>query len=286
MTQEFFTIITQAGQARLTNAMALGEQIQITHLAVGSGLNNEPYTPTESQTALKTEVYRANVIQLSVDPDVSNQLTAEAVIPQNQGGFTIREAGLFTSDGALFAIAKFPETYKPEIVSGVASDLAIRFVFKTGNADQVELKIDPSIVLATYTFVTNAIANHSNDPDAHPNFLHRERSATLEAAYYPAAPGDPTITGNNLAFVAEDRSHQTAVVTKNLTIKKPAAVPAAGTMILQLNMNGTGGHSIGWDAEFKVAGKINNSPNAKNVCNLIFVGGNEIYVVIHAVPGA
>ncbi|WP_290435844.1 phage tail-collar fiber domain-containing protein, partial [Aeromonas caviae] len=47
----YFAILTDAGQAKMANALALGVPLKITHMAVGDG-NGQPVTPNAAQTAL------------------------------------------------------------------------------------------------------------------------------------------------------------------------------------------------------------------------------------------
>ena len=51
MSAIYFAIPTDAGQAKIANALALGVPLKITHMAVGDG-NGKPVTPNAAQTAL------------------------------------------------------------------------------------------------------------------------------------------------------------------------------------------------------------------------------------------
>lgn len=148
----FFTILTNIGQAKLANALALGQQIQMTEMALGDGGGN-PTTPTQTQTGLARQVYRAQLNQLSVDATNPNYVIAELVVPSNQGGWTVREVGLYDVDGALIAVGNFPETYKPVLSEGASRDLVVRIIIEVSNASVVQLKIDPSVVLASRAWV-------------------------------------------------------------------------------------------------------------------------------------
>ncbi|WP_262409873.1 phage tail protein, partial [Bifidobacterium adolescentis] len=75
----FFTILTSIGQAKIANAVALGQQIQLTEMALGDG-NGNPTTPNQSQTNLVRQVYRAQLNQLSTDPANPNYVIAELVV--------------------------------------------------------------------------------------------------------------------------------------------------------------------------------------------------------------
>lgn len=148
----FFTILTTIGQAKIANAVALGQQIQVTEMALGDG-NGNATTPTQAQTGLVRQVYRAQLNQLSVDPLNPNYVIAELVVPSEAGGWTVREVGLYDVDGNLIAVGNFPETYKPILSEGASRDLVVRIIIEVSNASVVQLKIDPSIVLASRQWV-------------------------------------------------------------------------------------------------------------------------------------
>ena len=150
----FLTLVTSVGLAKLANAIALGNAVELTEMAVGDG-NGNPTTPAIGDTELVREVYRATINSLSVDPDNDNYLIAELVIPTTTGGWTVREVGVFDSDGDLFAIANFPETYKPELEEGSGRDLIIRIIIQVSNASAVTLVVDPAVVLASREWVAD-----------------------------------------------------------------------------------------------------------------------------------
>ncbi|MFM2480150.1 phage tail protein [Celerinatantimonas sp. YJH-8] len=148
----YFALLTTIGQAKLANATALDQPVAITQMALGDG-NGETPTPNESQTALLNEQYRATLNSLSVDDDNPSQIIAELVVPENQGGFWIRELGLFDTNGDMLAIANCPPTYKPMLSEGSGRVQRIRMVLTVSNTSAVTLKIDPAVVLATRDYV-------------------------------------------------------------------------------------------------------------------------------------
>lgn len=150
----FFTILTSIGQAKIANAIALGQQIQLTEMALGDGGGNAT-TPSQAQTGLVRQVYRAQLNQLSTDPANPNYVIAELMVPSDQGGWTVREVGLYDVDGNLIAVGNFPETYKPVLAEGASRDLVVRVIIEVSNASVVQLKIDPSIVLASRQWVVS-----------------------------------------------------------------------------------------------------------------------------------
>lgn len=156
MTAKFFAILTHQGAARLANAAALGTKLNLTQLAVGDGGGTLP-TPDPAQTALKGEKRRAPLNLLSVDPNNTSQIIAEQIIPESEGGFWIREIGLYDDAGVLIAVANCPETYKPQLQEGSGRTQTIRMVLIVSSTESVTLKIDPSVVLATRKYVDDAV---------------------------------------------------------------------------------------------------------------------------------
>lgn len=103
MSAKFYTLLTEIGAAKLASAAALGVPLKITHMAVGDGGGVLP-TPSAQQTALVAEKRRAALNMLYIDPQNSSQIIAEQVIPETEGGWWIREVGLFDETGALIAV--------------------------------------------------------------------------------------------------------------------------------------------------------------------------------------
>ncbi|WP_112290626.1 phage tail protein [Rahnella sp. AN3-3W3] len=156
MTAKYYALLTNLGAAKLANATALGTQLSLTQMAVGDGGGILP-TPDPAQTKLIGEKRRASLNSLSVDPANTNQIIAEQIIPEDQGGFWIREIGLFDQDNTLIAIANCPETYKPQLQEGSGRTQTVRMILVVNSTDAVTLKIDPSVVLATRKYVDDKV---------------------------------------------------------------------------------------------------------------------------------
>ena len=157
MAEQFYTILTAIGKAKIANSAALGEKVELTHLALGDG-DGSYYNPTEDQTALKNEVWRGAIGTVDVDTENPNWITIQTVVPSQHGGFMIREAGVFDDDGDLIAVGKYPETYKPVAADGSIKDLIVRMILEVSNTASVVLRVDPTVVLATQQQVDEAEA--------------------------------------------------------------------------------------------------------------------------------
>lgn len=156
MTAKYFAILTNYGAAQLANAVALGTQMNISAMAVGDGGGTLP-VPDPAQTKLVRENRRAAVNQVSIDEKNPNFIIAEQVIPENEGGWWIREIGLFDDKGGLIAVGNAPETYKPNLQEGSGRTQVIQMVLMVSSTQAITLKVDPSVVLATREYVTKSI---------------------------------------------------------------------------------------------------------------------------------
>lgn len=154
---QFFAMLTAVGEAKQANADALGIAWKITHMGVGDANGTDPI-PGRMQTALINERRRAPLNQLKVDPNNASIIIAEQVIPEDVGGWWIRELGLYDEAGDLIAIANCAPSFKPQLSQGSGRTQVVRMNFIVSSAANVELKIDPSIVLATRKYVDDELA--------------------------------------------------------------------------------------------------------------------------------
>ncbi|EBI9252426.1 phage tail protein [Salmonella enterica] len=168
MDNEFYTLLTDRGMAKIASALADKKQIHLQKMAVGDG-GGQYYEPTASQTNLRHEVWRGEMNTLTVAPNNPNWLIAELVLPEDVGGWYVREVGVFDDEGELIAIGKFPESYKPLLPGGCGKQVCIRLIMEVSNTTAVTLTVDPSIVLATRDYVDIRLDEHehsTNHPDA------------------------------------------------------------------------------------------------------------------------
>lgn len=191
MSAIYFAIPTQAGQAKIANAIALGIPLKITHMAVGDG-NGQPVTPNPAQNTLVREQRRAPLNTLFQDPLNPAQLVAEQIIPETVGGWWIREVGLFDDTGTLIAIANCPDTYKPQLSEGSGRTQTIRIVLIVSDTSAVELKIDPAVVLATRKYVDDVMTAHKLSRD-HPDASETAKGFTR---YATQAEVNEAVTAN------------------------------------------------------------------------------------------
>ncbi len=175
LTSQFFTILTAVGEAKQANADALGIPWKLTHLGVGDANGSDP-TPDRLQTRLINEQRRAPLNQLKIDPVNPAVIIAEQVIPADVGGWWVREIGLYDGDGDLIAVANCAPSFKPVLAQGSGRTQVVRINFVVSSTANVELKIDPSVVLATRKYVDLKVQEELSKND----FKHSVRAATVK----------------------------------------------------------------------------------------------------------
>lgn len=188
MKPTYFAILTAQGEKKLAQATANQTTLKLTEMVVGDGNDALP-TPDRAQTRLINEQRRAPINTLFVDPINPHQLIAEQIIPEEVGGWWIREIGLFDEEGDLCAVANCPPTYKPKLAEGSGRTQIIRLVLALGSTGTVELKIDPSIVVATREYVEQTQQETLQTME--------ENFAPIQSPAFTGAPTAPTPTLDN-----------------------------------------------------------------------------------------
>ncbi|WFX65990.1 phage tail protein [Citrobacter braakii] len=267
MSAKFYTLLTDIGAAKLASAAALGIPLKITHMAVGDGGGALP-TPSAQQTALVAEKRRAALNMLYIDPQNSSQIIAEQVIPETEGGWWIREVGLFDENGALIAVGNCPESYKPQLVEGSGRTQTVRMVLITSSTDNITLKIDPAVVLATRKYVDDKVlelkvyvddlmAKHLAAADPHTQY------APKASPTFTGTPKAPTAAaGNNSTQLANTAFVQAAIAA--LVASSPAALDTLNELAA----------ALGNDPNFAttmtnaLAGKMDKAANGKDIADV------------------
>ncbi|MGM3223620.1 phage tail protein [Dickeya zeae] len=185
MGTKYFTLLTQVGEKKLAAAIAAGKALELAQMGVGDGNGVLP-TPDPLQTKLVNEKRRGVINSLTVDPDNTSQMIAEQVIPENEGGFWLREIGLYDVDGDLIALGNCPETYKPELKEGSGRVQTVRMILIVSRTDAITLKFDPTVALATRRYADTLLADHVAAVDPHKQY------APIESPAFTGSPTAPT----------------------------------------------------------------------------------------------
>ncbi|WP_210459558.1 phage tail protein [Pantoea ananatis] len=267
MSQKYYAIVTNLGAAKIANAAALGTKLNITQMAVGDGGGTLP-TPNAGQIRLISEKRRAAINTLSIDPANTSQVIAEQVIPETEGGFWIREMGLFDADGTLIAVCNTPETYKPALQEGSGRTQTVRMILIVNSTDAITLKIDPSVVLATRQYVDDKaleVRQYADGlMDAH------LKAANPHTQYAPV--NSPTLTGTPKAPTAAPGTNSTQLAS---TAFVQAAIAAlAGGAPEALDTLKELADALGGDANFsttvlnRLAGKMDIAKNGSDIASV------------------
>ncbi|HCL9811222.1 TPA: phage tail protein [Escherichia coli] len=257
MTVKYYAILTNQGAARLANATMLGSKLNLTQMAVGDANGVLP-TPDPAQTKLINQKRIAPLNLLSIDPNNQNQIIAEQIIPENEGGFWIREIGLYDDEGVLIAVANCPETYKPQLQEGSGRTQTIRMILVVTNTEAITLKIDPSVVLATRKYVDDKISEHEQS--------RRHPDASLAAKGFTQLSSAINSESETLAATPK----AVKVVMDETNKKAPLNSPAlTGTPTTPTAPQGTNSTQIASTAFVMaaIAALVDSSPDALNTLN-------------------
>jgi hypothetical protein len=264
---KYYAVLTNVGAAKLANATALGAQVEITQMAVGDGNGVLP-TPNPAQTALVHELRRKPLNSLSIDPNNANQIIAEQVIPEDEGGWWIREIGLFDKDGDMIAVANCAETYKPQLQEGSGRVQVVRMILIVSSTAAVTLKIDPSVVLATRQYVDDQIIQVKS-------YVDQKMAAHVAAAdpHKQYAPKEsPALTGRPTAPTAEGKDSSTQIA--NTAFVQAAIAALVGSSPEALDTLNELAAALGNDPNFattvtnSLAGKMDKSANGSDIENV------------------
>ncbi|WP_439856426.1 phage tail protein [Pseudomonas yamanorum] len=153
---QFFAILTAIGEAKQANAAALGTSWTFAQMGVGDANGTDPI-PSRTQTKLINERRRAPLNQVKVDPANASVIIAEQIIPESVGGWWVRELALYDADGDMVAVANCAPTYKSLLAQGSGRTQVIRINLIVSSTANIELRIDPSVVLATREYVDTMV---------------------------------------------------------------------------------------------------------------------------------
>ncbi|HBU6966080.1 TPA: phage tail protein [Klebsiella pneumoniae] len=152
--KKYIAILTRAGTEAMTAAALSGEPVRFKFMAVGDG----SLDPDPERTGLANEVYRSELNRVIIADQSANVIRTEMIILPQVGGFWLREAALYDEDGDCLAVASLPESYKPLLAEGSGRLQSVNLYIAVSSTSDVELKADPSVILATVEEVNRAKA--------------------------------------------------------------------------------------------------------------------------------
>ena len=211
---DYYALVTTTGLAKLA-ALPVGGTLTLTHMAFG----NSTIDPTEDMTALHSEQHRCALLNVEVEATNPNNLAAEAVIDSTVGGFWIREVGIYDEDGDLFAVGKYPATYKPETTEGTVKELGVRMILAVSNAEDV--------IVTYHSGIMQGAANQdlSNlTPTGQQKFDVKANIASPEFTGTPKAPTATAGTNTTQIATTEFVTAAVAAAISALVDSSPAAL--------------------------------------------------------------
>ena len=200
---QYSAVFTTYGTQQLAKAIANNNPITVTHFAVGDG-NGNAVTVSASQERLVNEKYRATISAVSLDPRNNKQVVFELTIPENVGGFYIREMGVFDAQNKLIAYANCPESFKPTLASGSGKVQVMRMILLVASSNAVTLTVDDSVIFVTRGQLTpqTITANSANgfDNTGHSHAI--DKASTTKAGIVQLT-NDTGLDSENLGLTAK-----------------------------------------------------------------------------------
>lgn len=282
MANTYKGILTNNGKALIANA-TVNNKINYSHIAVGDGNGSVP-TPSETRPNLINEKARIALNVVEINPNNTNQIVCEAIIPTTIGGFYIRELGLYAGT-TMVVNASYPPTYKPLADEGGAREIAIKIVLNIQNAEVIALYLDDSLIFATREWVnTNYIRRNeivdNLTTDAANNPLSAKQGKYLQdyklkrAVRIPDNADLNSYQSQGSYFVDLDLSAQTI---KNSPTKLSFTLQVdvtAGVIQRLTTYNGAGtqqfirSYYVEWSGWQKIYSELNPQPTVDSIDNL------------------
>ncbi|STI56039.1 putative phage tail fiber protein [Escherichia coli] len=176
MTQNTKPLSPLRARRKLAEALKPGgKKVTLAKMQVGDG-NGQEVEPSEGQKQLVKKVWEGNISSITQDAENESFVTAELVIPADQGGFWVREIGLFDDEGALIAVGNVAEGYKPKLEEGSGREQVFRMVILLSNISALNIKLDQSVVMVTKAALDQASKNMKK---AAPTSLHPQAQRDL-----------------------------------------------------------------------------------------------------------
>lgn len=220
--KKYYSIITDAGTAKMVLSIAEGRKVNLTKFAVGDG-GGSYYQPTRDMMQLKGEKFRGNIKSYEIDSLSPNIAVIKAILPYSVGGWTVREMGVFDEDGILIGIGNMPDMEKVAAESGASYEMELTMRIAVSNIEQLEFKFDPVTILLT----KRDLDAHDSNSKAHEvlfrdcDFGKKDRllriRRTIETNIPVLADGEP-------AFAIDSNKLFVGYGNKNIPIVNPPKV--------------------------------------------------------------
>lgn len=200
---QYSAVFTTYGTQQLAKAIANNKPLTATHFAVGDG-NGNAVTVSASQERLVNEKYRATISAVSLDPRNNKQVIFELTIPEDIGGFYIREMGVFDANNKLVAYANCPESFKPTLASGSGKVQVMRMILLVASSNAITITVDDSVIFVTRGQLTpqTITATSSNGFDQNGHSHEIDKASTTKAGIVQLT-NDTGLDSENLGLTAK-----------------------------------------------------------------------------------
>ena len=200
---KYTAVFTTYGTQVLAKAIANNQPLRVTHFAVGDG-NGREVTVSASQERLVNEKHRATISAVSLDPRNNKQVIFELTIPEDIGGFYIREMGVFDANNKLVAYANCPESFKPTLASGSGKVQVMRMILLVASSNAVTLTVDDSVIFVTRGQLTpqTITANSANGVDQYGHSHAIDKASTTKPGIVQLT-NDTGLDSENLGLTAK-----------------------------------------------------------------------------------
>lgn len=166
MSTTYGTIITSEGAALIAECILGGTSLTISEAAVGDG-NGAYYVPTVDQTALKNEKWRGDIASAEISATTPNMIDVKIVVGDEVGGFTVREASIYSEGGTMIAVCNLPDTEKVAISGGVSGKLTLLMHIIVADISVVDFIINPALDTVTAEELADAVSKHNASDTCH-----------------------------------------------------------------------------------------------------------------------
>lgn len=210
MSTTYGTIITNEGAALIAACILNGTTLSITEAAVGDG-GGAYYVPTVDQTALKGEQWRGDIASAEISSSTANMIDVKIVVGEEVGGFTVREAAIYSADGTMIAVCNTPDTEKVAISGGVSGKLTLLMHIVVADASVLEFTINPSLDTVSQEDLEAAISEHNASSTCHADIRALALNSVQQGEVYTKEESDTLLEEGISAHNSSTDAHPTVL---------------------------------------------------------------------------
>ena len=165
--KQYGTKLTVLGEAAIAGNVLEGTKLDVVEIAAGDG-GGGWYEPSAEQTALVGEVWRGEIAAYTLNPLNPKMVDIKGVIPSSDGGFTIRELGVFDRAGTLIGVCNTPDMEKARPDSGAGGKLDVIMHLIVTDANALNIVVKPSLDTVSLEDVTELLGGKQDKLEGWP----------------------------------------------------------------------------------------------------------------------